>query len=56
MSDDVEELKRRHEEHIGAMIHFPIGPVIEERKNTLRKYLYAVNTVHIIYGNVFLIP
>ena len=26
MSDDVEELKRRLEEQIGAMIHFPSGP------------------------------
>jgi hypothetical protein len=26
MSDDVEELKRRLEEQIGAMLHFPCGP------------------------------
>jgi len=26
MSDDIEELKRRHEEHLAAMIRFPCGP------------------------------
>jgi hypothetical protein len=32
MSDDVEELKRRLEEQIGAMIHFPSGPVYRSKE------------------------
>jgi len=56
MSDDVEELKRRLEKQIEAMIHFPCGPNYRSKEKYASQIFACCNQVYILHGNVFLIP
>ena len=50
MSDDVEDLKRRLEELIGAMIHFPSGPVYRSKgKYSSQIFVCHNHCVHTVW-------
>lgn len=50
MSDDVEELKRRLEEQIGTMIHFPSGPVYRSKgKYASQIFVCRNHCVHTVW-------